>query len=111
MRFFPEAEPIEAGCVRLTSSDVQVFQQQPGLLPIPMLVPAKHGECLLVRRVHSICVTYCTQAPYVSHDTSQAVRALEEAPDGYRFLDWSGQGLEVSDAAAVNFVVGVVLCR
>jgi len=35
----------------------------------------------------------------------------EEAPDGYRFLDWSGQGLEVSDAAAVNFVVGVVLCR
>ena len=55
--------------------------------------------------------SHIAQAPYVSHDTSQAVRALEEAPDGYRFLDWSGQGLEVSDAAAVSLVVGVVLCR
>ena len=56
MIFHPEADPLEAGCIRLTSSH--------------------------------------TQAPYVSHDTKEAIRALEEAPDGYRFLDWSGQGLK-----------------
>jgi len=36
-----------------------------------------------------------SQAPYLSSDMDEALRALDEAPDGYRFLDWSGQGLQV----------------
>jgi Leucine-rich repeat (LRR) protein len=34
-----------------------------------------------------------SHAPYLSKDTREPVHALEEAPDGFRFLDWSGQGL------------------
>jgi len=33
------------------------------------------------------------RAPFISRDTQEAVRALEEAPDGFRMLDFSGQGL------------------
>ena len=36
-----------------------------------------------------------TQAPVKSKDSSVPCRPLEEAPDGFRRLDWSGQGLTV----------------
>ncbi len=32
-------------------------------------------------------------APFISRDTQEAVRTLEEDPDGFRMFDFSGQGL------------------
>ena len=44
-----------------------------------------------------------SQAPYTSKDVHEAVRALDEAPDGWRMLDWSGQGLEALAEVPASF--------
>jgi len=44
-----------------------------------------------------------SQAPYLARDQDEAIRALEEAPDGYRMLDYSGQCLEVLPSVAECF--------